>query len=112
MFYNSNSSKPHALLAAEISRRLGGYGAVSSDGWSRAPCPAHRSRSTDSLSMKLTAPGRLTVKCWSRRCSSEEILQAIDARLGTSFSYGLDAATDFADAPAAVSIRNSAEAGR
>ena len=89
------------MSTAEIARRLGGNGAVSSDGWSRAPCPAHGSRSPDSLSIKQTATDRLIFRCWSSGCSSEAVLEAIDQRLGTAFAYRLDAVTEFTDPPKA-----------
>ena len=96
--YNPNAPRPPAASAmpvAEIARRLGGDGSVSVDGRSRCPCPAHNG-TRPNLSLKLVEPHRLAVKCWSKDCCSDEILRAIDKRLGTRFSRP-DAAADFAD---------------
>lgn len=105
----ANSLAASALSGAEISRQLGGDGSVSADGWSRCPCPAHHGTRA-SLSLELTAPDRLIVRCWSCDCSLAVVLMAIDARLGTSFSYRLDAAADFTDPPVAAGTGKPAEA--
>jgi hypothetical protein len=83
--------------AAEIAAALGGDGTKSSNGWYRCPCPAH-SGTNASLSIKTRSPNGLHAKCFSKGCSTTEILVAIDGVLGTRFSRKATAAETFADA--------------
>ena len=109
----THSAKVHGgatpRTSAEIARRLGGDDVVSADGWCRAPCPAHHGTAAN-LSLRLHGPGRLVVRCWSHGCPADEILQAIDARLGTRFGR-TDAAADFTDTTPILGPQNGAETG-
>jgi hypothetical protein len=77
----------HAIAlttAPAIALALGGSAVRSSDGWCRAPCPAHGGTG-NSLAVR-TNGSRIYVHCFSQNCSRDAILLAIDHRLGTRFS--------------------------